>query len=148
MAIFTALAVVGAAATAVGTYKSYQAQKEISEAQQQQEALTRRRSSMQAIRQAQLQRATAQATAVGAGSDGGSGFYGGIGSIGSQLGGAQGFSSAYSALSGVITKQGQKAAAWSGIGDIGGTALSYGAKYGGLDFLTPQESLPDLTRPL
>lgn len=152
MALFTSLAtaaaVIGAGAAVVGAYGSYKSQANVASAQRKSEALARRRSSFQAIRKAQLIRATSIASAVGSGSDGGSGYFGGIGAVGSQLGGALGYASQQSGLSGVIAKQSQRAAAWSGVAEIGTIAAKYGASRGGFDFLNPEEELPDLTRPV
>lgn len=143
-----AIAVVGAVASVVGTVQSVRASKRASAARQQQERNQRRRSARQNIRQAQLQRAAAVATSVGSGSFGGSGSQGGIGAIGSNLGGALGFSSQQSALSGIVTRQENRAATWSGIASIGNTALQLGASYGGFDNMFGQGGggQPDLTR--
>ena len=122
-----ALPAIGAIATVVGTVSSINAQNRASAAQQEQQTLTTRRSRRQAIREAQIRRAQATASAQGAGTMYGSGAAGGIGSLSSQLGETLGYQSQYGALSNVITSQSQKAAFWGDVAGIGGNLLqTYG----------------------
>jgi len=153
MPVFTALAigaaVLGTAASVYGTVKAGQAQRAAADAQAKQQSNERQRSAIAAIRQAQLAGATARASAQGAGMANGSGYFGGIGAIGSQLGGALGYSSEQSALSGVINKQTNSASFWSGIASIGSTAatMAGNAGVGPLDIFKPKAPTPDFKGP-
>ena len=130
------LAVIGAVTSVAGTVASYSQQKRASRAQQQQQTLARRRSARQNIRQAQIARARALASAEGSGASGGSGQFGGINSIGSRLGGALGFSSQQSALSGVVSSAQSRAQTYSGIAGLGSTLFRLG---GGFNAIFPDE---------
>jgi len=122
-----ALPAIGAIATVVGTVASIDAQNKASAAQQEQQTLTTRRSRRQAIREGQIRRAQAIASAQGAGSLQSSGAAGGIGSISSQVGETLGYQSQYGALSNVITAQSQQAAFWGDVASIGGDLVkAYG----------------------
>lgn len=147
------LAVIGAVTSVVGTVASHRQQRKASRAQQQQQTLARRRSARQNIRQAQISRARALASAQGSGAVGGSGQFGGINSIGSRLGGALGFSSQQSALSGVVASAQSRAQTFSGIAGLGGSLFNLA---GGFDSIFPGEQQPqraqntpiyDLTQP-
>lgn len=118
------LAVIGAVSSVVGTVSSINAQRSASKAQQEQQTLTTRRSRRQAIRETQIRRAQATASAQGAGSLQGSGAAGGIGSLSSQLGETLGYQSQYGALSNVVTAQSQQAAFWGDVAGIGGNLVS------------------------
>lgn len=146
MAVLTALAIAGAGLAAYGTYKSYKSQKKAAAAQQQQQKNERRRSTQQALRQAQIQRAASVASAGGAGVADSSGVSGGVASISSRAGEAIGFAGTQSALSGIVTKQNQRAQMFSGLASIGGAAFNFGASMGGLDHLKKNYgTTPDFT---
>lgn len=117
--------VVSAVAGVYGTAKSVQAQKKAGKAQAQQERLQTERSRRQAIREAQLRRASALSSAAAFGGLGGSAIAGGVGSLGSQLGETLGFSGQMSGLSQRITKLNTAASMYGAIGDLGFTGLSY-----------------------
>lgn len=119
--------VVGAVATVVGTVKSAQARQQQVRLQERQQTVATRRSRRQAVRQMQLQRASAVAGSVGAGSFGGSGSFGGIGSLGSQLGEQMGFSTQMSGISSGINMAQRKAVTWDTIGQLGQMAFNYGS---------------------
>ena len=148
--IMAVAAAVGSAAAVYGTVKGVEAskdaakaQEEMAEAQRKQQQLAAARSRRQAIREAQIARARAMTSAYGTGVGQTSGSQGGIGSIGSQLGSNLGYASQQTALSQSIyssskdyasaVQTGQRAQA---IGQIGGTAASYGFK--GLDSYATQ----------
>lgn len=127
--------VVGAVASVAGTVASISASNKAAKAQRKQQNLQRRRSARMAIREAQIRRAQAIATAQGAGSFNSSGVYGGIDSITSQVGERLGFSSQYSALSNIITKQTTLADTYAGIASAGKSLFNYGYDAnGGLSF--------------
>lgn len=126
MPAFTTLAIIGAGLAVGGTVMSYNAQRRSAKAQAAQQKNQRRRSARQNIRQAQIARASVVAGAVGSGAAGGSGAIGGAGAVGSRLGDALGYSSQQSALSGIISKQNQRAQLASGIAGIGGNLFSLG----------------------
>lgn len=127
----TTLAMIGIGLSAVGTFASISAQNKAAEAARKQEANTRRRSARQAIRQAQIMRAQQAASAGASGAGGSSGQFGGAGAIGSQVGGALGFSSTQSALSGIITTQNQRANIAGAISSFGSTLFSMGGGFSG-----------------
>jgi hypothetical protein len=120
------LAVVGAVASIVGTVASVRAQRKAGKAAQQQQEVQTRRSRRQAIREAQIRRAAALASAQGSGAAGSSGVFGGINSQSSRTGEAMGFSTQMSGLSRTISTQNQRAQMWSGIAGIGGNLFSMG----------------------
>lgn len=127
MAAFSSIALaVGAAASVVGTVSSIRAQKKQARAQQKQQTLQHRQSQRQAVRQAQIQRASLVAGAAGAGAGGSSGAAGGIGGITSPLGSALGYGTQMSALSGIISTQAQKAANFNALSSLGGSLMNYG----------------------
>jgi len=127
MAAFSAIAIgIGAAASVVGTVASIKAQKKQARAQQKQQTLQHRQSQRAAVRQAQIQRASLVAGAAGAGAGGSSGAAGGVGGITSPLGGALGYGTQMSALSGIISTQQQKAANFNALASLGGGLMNYG----------------------
>jgi len=126
------LAVLGLAASVVGTISSISAQRKSARAQEQQQTLAAARSRRQGIREAQIKRSQAVASAQGAGAIGSSGAIGGIGSLGSQLGADMGFGTSMSSLSGIISKQNQRAQMWGGVADIGSLAFKAGGGQAGL----------------
>lgn len=125
------MAVSGVAAVA-GTVMSYNQQKKAGELAQQQQEVNYRRERMQAIRQAQIQRAQAIMSSVGAGSSESSGAAGGIGSISSQLGTQMGFGSQMSELTQGINQANQSASMWGGVANLGMTGFNM---FGGGDWL-------------
>jgi hypothetical protein len=140
------LAVIGAVSSVVGTVSSINAQRSASKAQQEQQTLTTRRSRRQAIRETQIRRAQAIASAQGAGAMYGSGAAGGIGSLSSQLGETLGYQSQYGALSNIITSQSQQAAFWGDIANFGGNLVkTYG--FPKLSKKTPTNPSPTYTGP-
>lgn len=116
--------VISAVAGVAGTVLSYTQQNKQAKLQQRQQALATRRSRRQAIRQAQITRAQATASAQGAGALQSSGARGGIGAIGSQLGEQLGFSTQMSGLSRDIASAASKASLFGSIGQLGFTAFS------------------------
>lgn len=144
MAFFTALAAIAAGAAVVGTVKSIKAQKKASKAQQQQNTVARRRSVRQNVREMQIQRAKMLVSAQGSGSLESSGAAAGTGGLVSNLGGALGYSSQQSALSGIITRQNQRAATWSGVAGLGSQVFN---AVGGFNaFGGKGAETPDLTQ--
>lgn len=125
------LMAVGAVASVVGTASSVRAQREGLELQQEQEKRSIARSRRKAVREAQVRRATALASADAQGAGGSSGEAGGIGSLSSQLGEASGFSTSQSGLSREITKTLGRAATAGSIAALGGTVYNFGAAGGG-----------------
>jgi len=126
-----ALAVAGAGlvASGAGTYMSYRGQKKAAEAQAQQQALSVRRSRRQAIREAQIRRAQTTAVTGAAGGLTGSGYAGGIGSLGSQLATNFGFGTQMSGLSSVVNQGMQQAGVGSAISSIGNLATQAGLAF-------------------
>ena len=122
-----ALMVIGAVVSVAGTAKSLAAQRKASNAAQKQQELQVARQRRQGIREAILKRSQAQASAQGLGAGSSSGAFGGIGAIGSQLGSNLGYGTQQTALSRIQTVQGQKAATWGAVADIGMTAFNFGA---------------------
>lgn len=131
-------AVSGVAAVA-GTVMSYNQQKKAGRLAEQQQEVADRRDRMQAIRQAQIQRAQAIMSSVGAGSSESSGAAGGIGSISSQLGTQMGFGSQMSALTQGINQANQSASMWGGVAKLGMTGFN---TFGGGDWLKSKVNGP------
>lgn len=129
-AIGVIAAVAGAAASVVGTIKSTKASKKAAAAQAQQNRLQERRSRRQAIRESQITRAQALASAQGAGALQSSGVSGGVGSISSQLGETLGFQSQFGGLSDIITSQQQKAADGQQLAGFGSQLFNFGLNQG------------------
>ena len=126
-----ALAIAGAglALSAAGTHMSYRGQKKAAEAQAQQQALSVRRSRRQAIREAQIRRAQTTAVTGAAGGLTGSGYAGGIGSLGSQLATNFGFGTQMSWLSSLVNQGMQQAGLGSAISSIGSLATQTGLAF-------------------
>src|SRR6056297_254728 len=145
MAGFTAIAltaatVVGTAASVYGTIQSTKASKKAAAARRRQEQLQETRSRRQAIREMQVRRAQAIATAQGAGSLQTSGASGGIGSLSSQLGTGLGFQSQMGSLSDIVSSETQRAQRFGAMANLGGQVAAFGASRGGADFLFGQQS--------
>lgn len=116
-AILPYLSVAAAVAGTVGQYKQNE---KAANLQQQSNALSTRRSAIQAIREVQMKRAAVVNEAVSAGALGGSAVAGGISGLGSQLGSGLGFASQQTNLSKDIAKAGQQADLFGTIAKIGG----------------------------
>jgi len=145
--------VISAVAGVAGTLASVSAQRKEASLRRKQQAVATRRSRRQAIRQAQITRAQAIATAQGAGALQSSGTTGGIGAISSQLGEQLGFSTQMSGLSRDIGSAASRASTFGSLGQLGFTAFS---QLGGFEALgelapnrapTPTTSLGPTTRP-
>lgn len=118
--------VVGAVASVAGTVMAYRGQKKAAAAQQQQQAVSTTRSRRQGIREMQIRRAQALASAQASGTLGSSGAAGGIGGLSSQLGSDMGFSTQMSGLSARISSAAAQASRGEGIANLGGAAMQYG----------------------
>lgn len=114
-------AVIGAVATVGGTVMQYNAQRRAARAAQRQQDLNTTRSNRQAIREAQLRRASTIAAGASMGALGGSALSGGLASLGSQLGSGLGFSSQMSGLSRDISRFQQQAETWGAVASMGGS---------------------------
>lgn len=108
------------AALVVGTTQQYNQQKKAADLQQQSNALATRRSSIQAIREVQMKRASTINEAVSSGAQGGSAVAGGITGLGSQLGSGLGYASQQSGISTQINKANQQAELFGAVAKIGG----------------------------
>jgi len=117
------LAIIGAVASVGGTIASVSAQRKASRLQQQQQTLATRRSQREAVREAQIRRAQTMASAQAFGAVGGSAAAGGTASLGSQLGGALGFSSQMSGLSKQIGIAQSRAATAGAVANLGGSVF-------------------------
>ncbi len=129
-----ALAVIGAVASVGGTLMAAKQQKKAAALSQRQQDLATRRSQRQAIREAQIRRAQAVASAQALGAGGGSSIAGGTASLTSQAGGALGFSSQMSGLSKEIGIAQTKASTGQAIAGFGGSLFQAG---GGFNTLFP-----------
>ncbi len=132
-------AVIGAVASVGGTAMAYNSQKKAARASRQQQELNTRRSNRQAIREAQIQRASTIAGGVASGAMGGSAMAGGLASLGSQLGSGLGFSSQMSGLSANIEKFQQRAATWGAVASMGSSLFQLGGGFDGLKAATQQK---------
>jgi hypothetical protein len=119
---------ISAAALVAGTVGQYNNQKKQASLQQQSNDLATRRSSIQAIREVQMKRASVVNEAVSQGATGGSAVSGGISSLGSQLGSGLGYASQQSALSTASSNAAQRADLFGTIAKVGG----YGVQKFGL----------------
>lgn len=124
------LAAASTAATVVGTAKSIQAQNSAAKKQQQQETLSTQRNRRQAIREFQIQRASALSSAAGAGAGFGSGVSGGIGGLSSQLGSDLGYGSQMSGLSRDINTLNRRANNYAGAAQLGQVGMSIAGSAG------------------
>lgn len=124
------ISAIGAATSVVGTIQSYRQGRKASKAQEQQQELSDRRERMQAIRQAQIQRASSVMSAVGSGSAESSGAAGGIGAISSQLGTQMGYGSQMTALSKDIGAASSRQSMWGGMANLGMTAFNAAGGFG------------------
>lgn len=123
-ALIPILATVSTAAVVAGTVGQYRAQEKAASLQQASNNLATRRSSIQAIREVQMKRASTINEAVSSGAQGGSAVAGGITGLGSQLGSGLGYASQQSGLSTQITKTNQQAELFGTVAKIGGWGVS------------------------
>ena len=138
-----AIPVIAAVSGAVGvaaTVKSLSAQRKEARLRKQQQEVATRRSRRQAIRQAQITRAQAIATAQGQGALTSSSAQGGIGAIGSQLGEQLGFSTQMSALSRDIGSAASDASLFGSLGQLGFTGFQQFGGFGALSELAPNQA--------
>jgi len=124
------LAIIGAVASVGGTIASLSSQRRASRLQQQQQTLATRRSQREAVREAQIRRAQTMASAQAFGAVGGSAVAGGTASLGSQLGGALGFSSQMSGLSKQIGIAQSRAATAGAVAGLGGDVFQMAGGFG------------------
>lgn len=122
--------VAGAVASVAGTAVQISSTRRAQRLQQRQQEVATRRSRRQAIREAQIRRAQSLVSAQGSGSMDSSGAVGGIGSLGSQLGEALGFSTQMSGLSRGIASAQSRAAVGQSLTRIGGALYGYGQNQG------------------
>ena len=115
------------AALVVGTVGQHKQQKKAADLTQKSNTLATRRSSIQAIREVQMKRASTINEAVSAGAQGGSAVAGGISGLGSQLGSGLGYASQQSGLSTDIAKAGQRAELFGAVAQLGSFGVN---KYG------------------
>lgn len=115
---------VSGVASAAATIASVKQQKKSAQAQQAQQELQTRRSQRQALREAQIRRQQAQASALGMGVVGGSGVAGGSASLSSQFGATAGYSSQMSGLSKEISVANYKADLYGGVANVAGAAFT------------------------
>jgi hypothetical protein len=141
----TTLAIAGLALSAVGTAGSFvqqgkqaKQQKKARNAQQAQQKETARRSRVQALREAQINRSRSVNATAATGGGFSSGIAGGVASQGSQTGQALGFSTQMSGLSDVISVANQKAAdaaqlgaGFGAVANLGGSIFSNAGKISG-----------------
>lgn len=127
-------AVAGGASAVVGTIQQNRYAKRSANAQREQQQTSARHERMQAIRQAQLQRAAATMTSIGSGSNDSSGAAGGIGSISSQLGTNMGYASQMTNLSGVIGQSATRQSMWGGVAGIGSSLFKMSGGFGAMGF--------------
>lgn len=112
------------AALVIGTIGQHKAQEKAANLQQQSNTLATRRSSIQAIREVQMKRASTINEAVSSGAQGGSAVAGGITGLGSQLGSGLGYASQQSGISTQINKANQQAELFGAVAKIGGWGVS------------------------
>lgn len=144
-AVIAVASVVGAVATVAGTVASVNAQKKAARLQQEQQTLATRRSSRQAIREAQIRRAQTRSSAQALGVVGGSAEAGGMASLGSQLGSALGFSSQMSGLSKQIGMAQSRANTAGAVANLGSSVFQAAGGFGAFGS-TGQGSNADLLK--
>lgn len=122
--------VIGAVASVAGTVMAYRGQKKAAAAQREQQAVATRRSRRQGIREMQIRRAQAIASAQASGTLGSSGAAGGIGGLSSQLGSDMGYSTQMSGLSARISAGAAQASRGQALAGLGGAAMQFGFNQG------------------
>ncbi len=126
MGIETLLIAAGAAATVAGTVNNIKQTNKANKLADKQATLSNRRSQIQAIREAQLKRASVMASGATQGGLDSSPLAGGTSGLASQLGSGLGYSSQVSSLSKDINKAQSAASTWQGIAQLGASAYGYG----------------------
>jgi hypothetical protein len=127
--------VVGGATASLGMqYQGYQASKSAAKTQQAMENLKAQRSQVQALREAQIQRAMLTQRGAVSGSMDSSGFAGGMASIGSQLAGNQMFANQITGLGQQLAGQQQDMNRYAAMGNLFGQVASFGASKPGVAF--------------
>jgi hypothetical protein len=127
--------VVGGATASLGMqYQGYQASKSAAKTQQAMENLKAQRSQVQALREAQIQRAMLTQRGAVSGSMDSSGFAGGMASIGSQLAGNQMFANQMTGLGQQLAGQQQDINRYGAMGSLFGQVASFGASKPGVAF--------------
>jgi hypothetical protein len=130
-----------ALATSVGFgYKQYGAGKEAAKTQQAMESLRAQRSQLQALREAQIQRAMLTQRSATSGTMDSSGFAGGMASIGSQLAGNQMFANQMTGFGRQLAGQQQTMQRYGALSQLSGQAASFGMSELGSDFINRQFS--------
>lgn len=133
MGISTALAVVGTIATVGGTAYSITSASKAADLQRRQQLAAEKRSRRQAIRSAQISRATALAATQGAtGTLSGSGILGGVAAQGSNLGATMQYARNQSALSSRIGAAQEAQSLGSGIASFGSFLMGNASAIGGM----------------
>ena len=129
-------------AVAVGTtaslglqYQGYQASKDAARTQQAMENLRAQRSQLQALREAQIQRAMLVQRSAGSGTLDSSGFAGGMSSLSSQLGGNQMFANQMTTLGQQFAGYQQDASRASAFGQLAGNIAGFAASDTGTKFI-------------
>jgi hypothetical protein len=131
------IAAVSGAAAVVGTIQSGRERRKAARLSQEQQAVATRRSRRQAIRQTQIRRAQAVASAQAGGSLTGSGAAGGIQGISSQLGSELGFSTQMSGLSAQIGRAQSRAALFGDIAQLGSIGFQAAGGFNAFDNQKP-----------
>lgn len=142
--------VIGAVASVAGTVMAYRGQKKAAAAQREQQAVATRRSRRQGIREMQIRRAQAIASAQASGTLGSSGAAGGIGGLSSQLGSDMGYSTQMSGLSARISAGAAQASRGQALAGLGGAFMQFGFNEGASfsDFFAKRKPTPAPTSPV
>ena len=120
---------VAAGAGAVATNKAAKEQRKAAESAQKQQELSYSRSQKQAIREAQIRRAQATASAQSMGALSSSGFAGGVSSLSSQVGSTLGYSTQLSGLSKEQSMYQTRAANYGAFADLAFAGSSYANRF-------------------
>lgn len=120
---------VAAGAGAVATNKAAKEQRKAAESAQKQQELSYSRSQKQAIREAQIRRAQAAASAQSMGALSSSGFAGGVSSLSSQVGSTLGYSTQLSGLSKEQSMYQTRAANYGAFADLAFAGSSYANRF-------------------
>ena len=130
------LASAGAALGSIGFgYKQYQAGKEAAKTQQAMEGLRAQRSQLQALREAQIQRAMLTQRSAVSGSMDSSGFAGGMSSIGSQLAGNQMFANQMTGFGRQLAGQQQTMNRFGALSQLSGQVAQFGMSDVGSNYI-------------
>ena len=131
----TALVAAGTAASVGFGYKQYQAGKEAAKTQQAMEGLRAQRSQLQALREAQIQRAMLTQRSAVSGSMDSSGFAGGMSSIGSQLAGNQMFANQMTGFGRQLAGQQQTMQRYGALSQLSGQVAQFGMSDVGSNYI-------------